>query len=106
MVSGMTATHPARNPPARGSPSAIDAAVDVVNGGNKAEYRPVEIGPLAGNLRIIRSGLKPGDRVVVGGLQKVRPGDTVAPVKVKTDLADLTQLEAGGQRLGRSTGQN
>ena len=39
---------------------------------------------MAGNLRIIRSGLKPGDRVIVGGLQKVKPGDTVAPVPVKT----------------------
>ena len=83
--------------------------VVVVNGNNKAEYRPVEIGPLAGNLRIIRQGLKPGDRVVVGGLQKVKPGDTVAPVKVKTDLADLSQLEAGGRQFaeaGRSSGQN
>jgi len=82
--------------------------VVVVNGNNKAEYRPVEIGPLAGNLRIIRSGLKPGDRVIVGGLQKVKPGDTVAPVKVKTDLADLSQLEVGGRQIAavRSTGQN
>lgn len=66
--------------------------VVVVNKANKAEYRPVEIGPLAGNLRIIRSGLKPGDRVIVGGLQKVKPGDTVAPVPVKTDKVDLDQL--------------
>jgi len=83
--------------------------VVVVNGSNKAEYRPVEIGPLAGNLRIIRQGLKPGDRVVVGGLQKVKPGDTVAPVKVKTDLAGLSQLEAGGVPFAppvRSAGQN
>jgi membrane fusion protein, multidrug efflux system len=82
--------------------------VVVVNGNNKAEYRPVEIGPLAGNLRIIRSGLKPGDRVIVGGLQKVKPGDTVSPVKVKTDLADLSQLEVGGRQSAafRSTGQN
>ncbi len=66
--------------------------VVVVNKANKAEYRPVEIGPLAGNLRIIRSGLKPGDRVIVGGLQKVKPGDTVAPVPIKTEKADLDQL--------------
>ncbi|PZR33891.1 efflux RND transporter periplasmic adaptor subunit [Caulobacter segnis] len=66
--------------------------VVVVNKANKAEYRPVEIGPLAGNLRIIRSGLKPGDRVIVGGLQKVKPGDTVAPVPVKTEKVDLDQL--------------
>ncbi len=68
--------------------------VVVVSKDNKAEYRPVEIGPLAGNLRIIRQGLKPGDRVIVGGLQKVKPGDTVAPVKAKTDAADLAQLGA------------
>jgi multidrug efflux system membrane fusion protein len=74
--------------------------VVVVSKDNKAEYRPVEIGPLAGNLRIIRQGLKPGDRVIVGGLQKVKPGDTVNPVTIKTDItADLGQLEAGPQRV-------
>ena len=81
----------------------------VVNGNNKAEYRPVEIGPLAGNLRIIRSGLKPGDRVIVGGLQKVKPGDTVNPVVVKTDLSsDLSQFESATQRVAmiNSVAQN
>lgn len=79
--------------------------VVVVGANNKAEYRPVEIGPLAGNLRIIRSGLKPGDRVVVGGLQKVKPGDTVNPVVIKTDLsADLTQLETAPQRVAMVNG--
>jgi membrane fusion protein, multidrug efflux system len=74
--------------------------VVVVNKDNKAEYRPVEIGPLAGNLRIIRTGLKPGDRVIVGGLQKVKPGDTVNPVVIKTDLSsDLSQFETGPQRV-------
>jgi RND family efflux transporter MFP subunit len=83
--------------------------VVVVGKDNKAEYRPVEIGPLAGNLRIIRQGLKPGDRVIVGGLQKVKPGDTVNPVTIKTDItADLGQLEAGPQRVAmiNSVGQN
>jgi multidrug efflux system membrane fusion protein len=83
--------------------------VVVVGANNKAEYRPVEIGPLAGNLRIIRTGLKPGDRVIVGGLQKVKPGDTVTPVVVKTDLSsDLSQFESGPQRVAmiNSVGQN
>ena len=83
--------------------------VVVVGANNKAEYRPVEIGPLAGNLRIIRTGLKPGDRVIVGGLQKVKPGDTVNPVVVKTDLSsDLSQFETGPQRVAmiNSVGQN
>ena len=83
--------------------------VVVVGANNKAEYRPVEIGPLAGNLRIIRTGLKPGDRVIVGGLQKVKPGDTVNPVVIKTDLSsDLSQFETGPQRVAmiNSVGQN
>jgi multidrug efflux system membrane fusion protein len=83
--------------------------VVVVGANNKAEYRPVEIGPLAGNLRIIRTGLKPGDRVIVGGLQKVKPGDIVNPVVVKTDLSsDLSQFETGPQRVAmiNSVGQN
>ena len=83
--------------------------VVVVGANNKAEYRPVEIGPLAGNLRIIRTGLKPGDRVIVGGLQKVKPGDTVNPVTIKTDLtSDLSQFETGPQRVAliNSVGQN
>ncbi len=74
--------------------------VVVVGANNKAEYRPVEIGPLAGNLRIIHTGLKPGDRVIVGGLQKVKPGDTVNPVTIKTETAgDLRQFETGPQRV-------
>lgn len=73
--------------------------VIVVDQANKAQYRPVEVGPLAGNLRVVRQGLKPGDRVIVGGLQKVKPGDTVAPVAVKTEAADLGQLEVGPQKV-------
>ena len=83
--------------------------VVVISANNKAEYRPVEIGPLAGNLRIIRTGLKPGDRVIVGGLQKVKPGDTVNPVKVKTDVsADFSQFEVAPQRVAmiNGAGQN
>lgn len=83
--------------------------VVVIGADNKAQYRPVEIGPLAGALRVVRQGLKPGDRVVVGGLQKVKPGDTVAPVKIKTEAADLGQLEAGPLKVAavaRSPQQN
>jgi multidrug efflux system membrane fusion protein len=83
--------------------------VVVVSASNKAEYRPVEIGPLAGNLRIIRSGLKPGDRVVVAGLQKVKPGDTVAATAIKTEVSsDIAQFETAPQRVAmiNSVSQN
>lgn len=55
--------------------------VVVVNADNKAEYRVVQLGPLVDGLRVARSGLKPGERIVVNGLQRVRPGAPVAPLE-------------------------
>lgn len=49
----------------------------VIGKDSKAEYRPVEVGPRIGGLRVVRSGLKPSDRVIVKGL--VRPGMQVTP---------------------------
>jgi RND family efflux transporter MFP subunit len=46
---------------------------------NKVEYRPVELGPLVDGLRVVRSGLKPGDTIVVNGLMRVQPGMQVNP---------------------------
>jgi membrane fusion protein, multidrug efflux system len=40
-------------------------------------YRPVQIGSQQGNLRVILGGLQPGERVVVNGTQRVRPGEPV-----------------------------
>ncbi|USX25913.1 efflux RND transporter periplasmic adaptor subunit [Oxalobacteraceae bacterium OTU3CINTB1] len=53
--------------------------VFVVSADNKAEYREVKLGPLVDGLRVVRSGLKPGEKVVVNGLQRVQPGAVVAP---------------------------
>lgn len=50
---------------------------------NKVEYRQVTLGPVVeDNLRVVREGLKPGELIVVNGLQRVRPGVTVAPQKI------------------------
>ena len=51
----------------------------VVNAENKAEYRVVELGPVIDGLRVARKGLKAGERIVVNGLQRVRPGAPVQP---------------------------
>jgi RND family efflux transporter MFP subunit len=51
----------------------------VVNAQNVVEYRPVKLGPLSDGLRVVREGLKAGERVVSAGLQRARPGITVAP---------------------------
>ncbi len=54
--------------------------VYVIDAENKVTPRPVILGRSLGELRVIRSGLKPTDRVVINGIQKVRPGATVTPV--------------------------
>jgi multidrug efflux system membrane fusion protein len=56
--------------------------VYVLGAENKAEYRVVTLGPLVDGLRVARSGLKPGERIVVNGLQRVRPGAPIAPEEV------------------------
>ena len=53
--------------------------VFVVGTDNKAEYRAVKLGPTIDGLRIVREGLKPGEKIVVNGLQRVRPGAPIAP---------------------------
>lgn len=53
----------------------------VVNDKNVVEQRSVETGELVdGSLRIINSGLKGDERVVVGGIMRALPGNTVVPV--------------------------
>ncbi|MHC2148562.1 MULTISPECIES: multidrug efflux RND transporter periplasmic adaptor subunit MexE [Pseudomonas] len=51
----------------------------VMDKDNKAAYRAVELGPKLEGLRIVRSGLSKDDRIVVKGLQRVRPGSPVDP---------------------------
>ncbi len=58
-----------------------------VGANNTAEYQGVELGPIVDGLRIVRSGLKPGDRIIVNGLQRVRPGSPVAPKDVPMEGA-------------------
>ena len=51
----------------------------VVGSDNKVNLRPVKVGPSIGKMWIIEDGLKPGERVVVEGLQKVKEGTVVTP---------------------------
>jgi membrane fusion protein, multidrug efflux system len=55
-------------------------SVAVVKRDNRVELRRVEVGPSAKGLRIVRTGLKEGERVVVEGVQKVADGALVVPV--------------------------
>nr|WP_026304625.1 efflux RND transporter periplasmic adaptor subunit [Kaistia granuli] len=49
----------------------------VLGAGDKAEYRPVELGPMVDGLRVVTAGLAPGEKIIVKGL--VRPGMQVSP---------------------------
>ena len=51
----------------------------MVGPGDKAEIRSVEVGDRTGSFWVITKGLKPGERVVVEGMQKVRDGEPVKP---------------------------
>lgn len=61
--------------------------VYVVSADSKAEYRAVKLGPAIDGLRVVRDGIKPGEKIIVNGLQRVQPG---APV-----TAELVAMDTG-----------
>ena len=66
--------------------------VMVVNDEDKAEYREVTLGAVADGLRIVTKGLNAGDRIIVSGLQRVRPGASVKPETVSMKPAEPTKI--------------
>lgn len=59
----------------------------VVNKENVVEHRPVELGPLEKGMRVVRKGIEPGERYIVTGLQRARPGLPVNPSTAGSDDA-------------------
>lgn len=57
----------------------------IVGEDNKLAYREVKLGPIVDGLRVVREGLKPGELIVVNGVQRVRPGMQVAPTQTQMD---------------------
>jgi len=66
-------------------------SVAVVGAGDKVEFRNVKVGPRVDDLWVIEEGLKPGEKVVVEGLQKVRDGATVSPKPAATAAKDAAK---------------
>jgi multidrug efflux system membrane fusion protein len=66
--------------------------VMVVNADNKAEYREVVLGVSVDGMRVVTGGLNAGERIVVNGLQRVKPGVTIKPEAVATSAANATAL--------------
>jgi membrane fusion protein, multidrug efflux system len=56
----------------------------IVNGEHKVEVRRLKTGPNIGTDVVVQSGLKEGDKVIVDGIQKVRPGQTVQETVLPT----------------------
>jgi multidrug efflux system membrane fusion protein len=59
--------------------------VMVVGSDNKAAYREIQIGKAVDGLRVVTAGLHPGERIIVNGLQRIRPGAAVEPQPVAMD---------------------
>ncbi|MCD6034677.1 MAG: efflux system, rane fusion protein CmeA [Rickettsiales bacterium] len=69
--------------------------VFVLGEGNAATYREIVLGSVVdGGLRVVREGLKPGEKIVVNGLQRVHPGQPISPEMVSMDTGQ--PLNAAG----------
>jgi multidrug efflux system membrane fusion protein len=75
--------------------------VIVVGPDNKAAWREVQLGAAVDGLRIVTEGLQGGERVVVNGLHRVRPGTLVAPQPVAMEPQPQRQA-SGDAAPGRS----
>lgn len=64
--------------------AAGNASVLVANAQDKVERRNIEVGAAVGNRWVATAGMAAGDRVIVDGLQRIQPGDTVKAVEVKS----------------------
>ena len=72
--------------------------VTVIAAGNKSEQRAVMLGDRVGEMWIVRSGLSPGERIIVDGMQKAPPGTTVAPTMIsEVELNKLPAQATPGQ---------
>jgi RND family efflux transporter MFP subunit len=72
----------------------------VVKEDDTVEPRVVELGPLHEGLRIVRTGLSAADRVVVSGVQRLRPGAKVSPVAAES--AQTGDFAGGGTSTSKS----
>ncbi|MFP5449425.1 MAG: efflux RND transporter periplasmic adaptor subunit [Alphaproteobacteria bacterium] len=70
----------------------------VVDAEGTVQVKALELGPSSGGLRVVRTGLRPDDRVIIGGLQRAMPGQ-----KVEVQPGKIARQEAGGSEQPRLT---
>jgi membrane fusion protein (multidrug efflux system) len=73
-------------------------SVLVVGADNMVALRTIQPGETVGDLLIVRDGLKPGERVIVDGVQKARPGSKVNP-----SMAAAAPAEAKADEKAQAT---
>lgn len=78
--------------------------VIVIGGDNKAAWREVTLGANVNGLRVVSSGLKGDERIVVSGVQRVRPGTLVEPRAVAMDAKP--EVIARAERAGAANGNS
>jgi membrane fusion protein (multidrug efflux system) len=67
----------------------------VVGPDNKAEQRRIQLGQSTSTIASVLSGLAPGDKVIVEGLQRVRPGQPVSPGPASPLILSSMKAAAG-----------
>ncbi|WFU60111.1 efflux RND transporter periplasmic adaptor subunit [Bradyrhizobium pachyrhizi] len=82
--------------------------VYVVGADNKAEQRRIQLGQSTATIAAVTSGISLGDKVVVEGVQKVKPGEVVAPGPVSALIQSSMKVSAdgGAGNTPKSTGNN
>jgi membrane fusion protein, multidrug efflux system len=79
--------------------------VYVVGDKNSAERRDVALGPVVEGLRVVESGLKPGDKVIINGMRKIFfPGQPVKPHVVPMDKPNQPPPAPEGQQAQQAPG--
>jgi membrane fusion protein, multidrug efflux system len=81
------------NPAAIGTDQAVQYVL-VVDNQNRLHYRKVTLGAMHAGMRIITAGLNPGERIVINGLQRVRPNDIVDAHLVDMSASQSTEKPA------------
>ncbi len=81
----------------KGNPVAL-----IVDGSGKVEQRKITVDRAIGDKWLVSEGLKPGDRLIVEGIQKVRPGVSVRVVSLDAGRKNVPDVEKTAQPPGKT----
>jgi len=79
-------------------------SVMLVDANNQVEKRQIVLGIAGSNSQEVTSGLQPGDRVIIGGLSALQPGEEVIPQPASSDLIDYQMSNKDGRKSSQKGG--